>query len=227
MTSTSRVTSTTRADWLIPAALIALAAIPVIAGVVRLVTLASGPAITPANLRFVSAPLPVVLHILGATTYCVLGAFQFSPGLRRRHLVWHRRAGRALVILGLVAAFSGIWMAMTYAIVPADSTLLHVFRLLAGAGMALGLVLAYLAIRRRDVAHHRAWMARAYALGQGAGTQAVTQLPLLLIFGPPDAFSLALMMGGAWGLNLAVAEWLIRRKPRRAVGSIVPAGVPA
>ena len=111
-------------------------------------------------------------------------------------------------------------MAMTYAIIPADTTLLHVFRLLTGAGMALSLVLAYIAIRRRDVTHHQAWMMRAYAIGQGAGTQALTQAPILVIFGRPDDLSIALLMGAAWGINLAVAEWLIRRKPRRVTGAL-------
>ncbi len=215
--------SRNRAEWLIPTGLILLAAVPIAAGIARLAMLGTGAPITPNNVRFIAAPTPVVLHIIAATIYCVLGAFQFAPGFRRNHLRWHRVAGRLLVVAGLVAAFAGLWMAMTYAIVPADGPLLHVFRLLAGAGMVLGLVLAYLAIRRRDVAQHRAWMARAYAIGQGAGTQALTQGPLLLIFGPPDEMSRALLMGGAWVLNLAVAEWLIRRKPARLEGRLAAA----
>jgi uncharacterized membrane protein YozB (DUF420 family) len=111
-----------------------------------------------------------------------------------------------------VAALSGIWMAMTYAIVPADTVLLHIFRLGAGGGMAVSLVLGYAAIRAGNVETHQGWMRRAYALGQGAGTQALTQLPIILLFGPLVGPSLALAMGGAWLLNLMVAEWLIRRR---------------
>jgi uncharacterized membrane protein len=203
-----------RADWLIPAGLIALAAIPVIAGMVRLTMLASGAPATPDNLRFVSAPIPVALHIIGVTLYCIVGAFQFSPGLRQRHPRWHRRAGRLLVVAGLTAALSGLWMASFYAIIPADDALLHVFRLLAGTGMAVSILLGFAAIRRGDVTHHQNWMRRAYAVGQGAGTQAIIQLPLLLLFGPPDDFSRALMMGAGWAINIAVAEWLIRRRRR-------------
>ncbi len=210
-------------DRLIPAGLLALATIPILAGTVRLVALGTG---APTPIRFVSAPIPVVLHIISVTIYCLLGAFQFSPGIRANHWRWHRGAGRVLVGAGLVAALSGIWMALTYYIVPADNALLHVFRLLAGSGMALSLVLAYVAIRRRKVPEHRAWMGRAYALGMGAGTQAVTQLPLILAFGAPDAMSLALMMGGAWALNLGVAEWFIRRRPA-ARERLAPAVAPA
>ena len=60
-------------------------------------------------------------------------------------------------------------------------------------------------------------MRRAYAIGMGAGTQGLTQIPLVMILGKLDAMTLALAMGGAWLLNLAVAEWLIRRqRPRRS-----------
>jgi uncharacterized membrane protein len=200
-----------RADRLIPAGLITLALIPVLAGMSRLVLLAGGGPLTPANARFFGAPVPVVLHIVTVTIYSLLGAFQFAPGFRRSWPRWHRAAGRILVVAGLGAALSGLWMAMFYAIVPADSALLHAFRLFFGSAMALSIVLGYRAIRQRDVARHQAWMRRAYAIGMGAGTQALTQLPLLLLFGVPDEFTLALMMGSAWVLNLAVAEWLIHR----------------
>ena len=203
-----------KADWLIPGGLIALATIPVVAGMVRLSMLAGHPAMTPDNARFVSAPLPVVLHIIGVTIYCMLGAFQFSPGVRRKWPGWHRAAGRVLVVAGLVAALSGLWMAMFYAIVPADNWLLHALRLLAGSAMAISIVLGFVAIRRGDVSTHQDWMRRAYAIGIGAGTQALTQLPALLLFGPPDAMTLALLMGLGWGINIAVAEWLIRRRRR-------------
>lgn len=201
-----------RAVGLIPSSLIALAFIPVVAGVIRLSLLAGGGPLTPENARFIGAPVPVVLHIASVTLYSLLGAVQFAPGFRRRRPDWHRAAGRILAVAGLVAALSGLWMAMFYAIVPADSALLHAFRLVFGSAMAVSIVLGYLAIRRRDVIRHQNWMRRAYAIGMGAGTQALTQLPLLLLFGAPDELTLALMMGAAWVVNIAVAEWLIRRE---------------
>ena len=207
-----------RAEWRVPAGLIALAFIPVVAGIVRLAILSGGGPVTAGNERFYSAPVPVVLHILAVTIYCLLGALQFSAGLHCRRPGWHRVAGRILVVTGLVAALSGLWMAMSYAILPADSALLHGFRLFFGVAMALAIMLGYVAIRRRNVTGHQAWMRRAYAIGLGAGTQALTQLPPRLIFGAPDEHTLALMMGAAWVLNLAVAKWLIRRARVGTVG---------
>jgi len=209
-----RAKSSSSPDWLIPLGLIALAFIPVVAGAFRLTTLAGDAAITPENARFVASPIPVVLHIVSVTIYSLLGAFQFSSGVRRRWPGYHRAAGRILVGAGLVAALSGLWMAMFYAIVPADSPLLHAFRLFFGAAMAASIVLGFIAIRERDVAQHQAWMRRAYAIGLGAGTQALTQIPLVMTLGKLEPNTLALAMGGAWLLNLAVAEWLIRRGRR-------------
>ena len=96
---------------------------------------ADGAPLTPDNARFISAPIPVVLHIVSASIYTLLGALQFAPGFRRRRPDWHRAAGRVLVVAGLVATLSGLWMAMFYAIIPADSALLHAFRLFFGSAM--------------------------------------------------------------------------------------------
>jgi len=208
------VSATVTADWLVPVALIALAFIPLAAGAFRVTTLVGGTPVTANNLRFVTSPIPVLLHIASVTIYSLLGAFQFSAGLRRRWPGWHRAAGRILFGAGLVAALSGLWMASFYAIVPADSPLLHALRLFFGAAMAVSLVLGLVAIRRRNIGQHQAWMRRAYAIGLGAGTQALILIVPEVLFGKPDPDRLALLMGAAWVINLVVAEWLIRRPSR-------------
>lgn len=202
-------------DWLIPAGLLALAFIPIAGGIFRVTMLASHAEVTPDNVRFFASPIPVLLHIVSVTIFGILGAFQFSPGFRRRWPGWHRAAGRILVGAGLVAALSGLWMAMFYAIVPADSALLHAFRLFFGTAMVVSIVVGFAAIRRGKVSVHQAWMRRAYAIGMGAGTQALTLMVGAMILGKLGSLSLALAMGGAWVLNLAVAEWLIHRQRRK------------
>ena len=59
---------------------------------------------------------------------------------------------------------------------------------------------------------HRAWMTRAYAIGVGAGTQALTLAAGEMIGGPPNELENALLMGAGWMINVAVAEWSIRRR---------------
>lgn len=201
----------TRRQWPVPTGLILLSLIPVLAGAVRLGQLAGDSAVTADNARFESMPLPVVVHIIGATVFCLLGAFQYVPSLRRK--AWHRRAGRLLVPFGLAAALSGLWMAVYYDLPAHDNDLLEVFRLIFGSLMVLSIVLGVRAILRRDVAHHRLWMMRAYAIGLGAGTQALLLLPITLAVGAPDPMLRALFMGAGWVINLAVVEWVVRRRP--------------
>ena len=76
--------------------------------------------------------------------------------------------------------------------------------------MAACLVLGFAAIRRRDIAAHRAWMVRAYALGLAAGTQAFTEPLGVALFGDAVVVS-DLAKGAGWVVNLAVAEWVVRR----------------
>jgi uncharacterized membrane protein len=218
MTSLATSAKTTRSsnasDWLIPLGLIALAFIPIVAGAFRLTALTSGAEITPENARFFASPVPVVLHIVSVTVYSVLGAFQFSPGLRRNRPGWHRAAGRILIAAGLLAALTGLWMALFYAIVPADTALLRGLRLLFGSAMALSIVFGFIAIRSGRVSAHRDWMRRAYAIGLGAGTQALIQIPVTMLAGKPEGLAPAFWMGAAWMINLGFAEWRTFRQRR-------------
>jgi uncharacterized membrane protein len=202
------------AKWLV-AALLVLSAIPLAAGAFRLTELAGGAEITPANARFFASPLPVVLHIVSASVYALLGVFQFATGFRRRRPRWHRAAGRLLVACGLLVGLSALWMTLFYPWPDGDGELLYGLRLLFGSAMVVSIVLGFAAIRRGNVIGHRAWMMRGYALGLGAGTQVLTLLAGELIAGPPSELSRALLMGAGWVINLAVAEWAIRKRPAR------------
>ncbi|MDL2339637.1 MAG: DUF2306 domain-containing protein [Pseudomonadota bacterium] len=213
------MTTSARSEWLVPAGLIALSVIPVVAGSVRLFQLAGGAGITPDNARFFAAPLPVVLHIVSVTVFCVFGAFQFAPGFRRRQPSWHRAAGRMLVPCGLVAALSGLWMTQSYPHVEHDGAILHAIRLLVGSAMVLFICLGLAAIRRRDIPRHRAWMMRGYALGLGAGTQVLTHLPWFLFPNIQGELTRALFMGAGWVINLAVVEWFLLHQRRRRASS--------
>ncbi|MCU1532527.1 MAG: hypothetical protein JWO49_2098 [Arthrobacter sp.] len=216
-----------RADWLVPAALIFLSLIPTIAGAARITELAGGGPVNSENARFFASPVPVVTHIIGATVFSLLGAFQFFPPLRRGKRSgpsWHRVAGRVLVPAGLLAALSGLWMAVFYDLPPSDGEILLILRLIFGSAMVASIVLGFLAVRRRDFARHSAWMTRGYAIGLGAGTQAVVMLPWLLLIGPIGEVTRAALMGASWVLNLAVAEYVVYRREQRAGQAPRPSG---
>jgi hypothetical protein len=88
--------------------------------------------------------------------------------------------------------------------------LLYLFRLTAGSGMAIGIILGVTTIRRGDIAGHRAWMFRAYALSFGAATHVFTIGIGQAIFGDTELIN-ALMQGAGWVINLAIAERAVRR----------------
>ena len=199
--------------WPVPVALIALSAIPLTAGAFRLLQLAGGPEVMPADDRFAGFPAPVIVHILGAALYAAVGAFQFLPGFRRHHLTWHRRTGRVLAVAGLLVAGSALWMTLLYAPKPGTGHLLYALRLVFASAMAACLVLGVNAARVRDIPAHRAWMIRAYAIGLAAGTQAFTEGIGGALFGTGEVRS-DLAKGAGWVLNLAIAEWAIRRRVR-------------
>jgi uncharacterized membrane protein len=201
-----------KSEWLLPAGLIGLSFFPVLAGTFRLFQLGGGSGITTENARFFATPLPIVLHLISVTIYCVLGAFQFAPGLRRRKPEWHRMAGRVVVPCGLVAALTGLWMAQYYPRPLFDGTLLYTIRLGVGAAMVLFISIGIAAIGRQDITAHRPWMMRGYALGLGAGTQVLTHLPWFLFPSIRGEQTRAVLMGAGWAINLAWVEWILLRE---------------
>ncbi len=205
--------STGRGGWPVPTALLVLSAIPVSAGLLRLLQLAGGPAVLPADPRFAGFPLPVALHIVGASTYAVVGIGQFVPRLRRRHLVAHRRTGRLLTVAGLLVAGSAVWMTLLYPDKPGTGDLLHLLRLVFAPALAACLVLGVRAARVGDLDGHRAWMVRGYAIGLAAGTQAFTGGLGAALFGT-GVLAADLAKGAGWAVNLAVAELALRRLRR-------------
>jgi len=227
MTTRSPKPAGSSRSWPVPAALVALSVIPLIAGTLRLVQLAGGPQLRPADERIAALPQLVVVHIVGAAAYALVGALQFVPRFRRRHLTWHRRAGRVLAVAGLLVAGSALAMTLLYAEKPGTGDLLYVLRLVFGSAMVASLVLGFTAIRRRDIAAHRAWMIRAYAIALAAGTQAFTEGIGGALFGTGELRG-DLAKGAAWVINLAVAEWVIRRParpaPRRPRRAMAPVG---
>ena len=194
--------------WRVPTALVALSLIPVLAGTARLVELGGGPAVIPADARFAASPLPVAVHIVCAAVYAILGALQFAAGFRRRRPGWHRAAGRVLVVAGLGVALSALWLTLFFPPQPDSGVLLFVLRV--GFGSAM--------VPSPRLATHRAWMTRAYAIALAAGTQAFTEGIGGAALGH-SAFALDASRGAAWVINLAVAEWVIRRSPVVGAGA--------
>jgi uncharacterized membrane protein len=158
--------------------------------------------------------LPVVVHVLAVILFAFGGALQFAPTLRRRGHGWHRRAGYAIVPAGFATALSGLWMTRFYDLPASDNAVLGVVRYVVGAWMLIALVAAMMTLRKRRFRAHGAWMARAYGVGLGAGTQVLTNVPWFIIAGTPTPMVRAGLMSAGWAINIAVVERSIRRRTR-------------
>ena len=169
-------------------------------------------------------------HITGGGLALLLGPLQFWRGLRERLPRVHRWTGRVYLTAVGVAGLAGLVIAPLN-----DAGLIGVFGfgVLALLWIATGWS-AYRAIRRRDIARHRAWMMRNFALSYAAVTLRIW-LPLLILAQLPFAsgafdFNAAFAVAYpivpflCWVPNLIFAEWLIARRGLPAFGfrSAVP-----
>ena len=147
------------------------------------------------------------LHIFASIAALALGPLQFSARLRARRPALHRWTGRVYLGIGVaVGGASGLYMAQHAfgGLGPRVG-----FTLLALAWLYTGLK-GYLAIRRRDVASHREWMLRNFALTLAAVTLRI-YLPVSMASGIAFESAYPVIAWIAWVPNLLVAEAWIRR----------------
>ena len=160
-----------------------------------------------AAVMFARAPWTTVLHIASGIVTLVFGPLQFVRRLRDRHRWLHREMGMAYVAAVVVGGTAGL--------LSAPHSFGGLGTHLAFAELALGwigtTVMAVVAIRRRDVAAHRRWMVRSYALTLGAVMLRIW-MPLSVMAGIPFEVAYPVVAWLAWVPNLLVAEvWIVRR----------------
>jgi uncharacterized membrane protein len=81
---------------------------------------------------------------------------QFSSRLRRRHLKFHRVLGRIYVVSVFIGAPTGIALAAGRPGMPGTS--------IQAAAWMVCTTAAFIAARNRQIAQHRQWMVRSYAV---------------------------------------------------------------
>lgn len=201
-------------EWLICAGLLILSLIPSL-GILRLIELSSEGllAFLPANPRAESAPVPIYFHVVSSIIFCILGAFQFLKSIRINHSTWHRCAGKLIIVSGIISAISALWMTHFY-VFPENlqGNLLYNMRMIVGASMILFLFLAFYSVIKKQFLQHRAWIIRAYALGQGAGTQSFVFILWSTTVGVPNGLTRDTLMTVSWIINIILAEFFITRR---------------
>ena len=172
---------------------------------------------------FAQHPALTLIHIVPGLFFMVLGPIQFSRSIRARHLWWHRLSGRVFVVCGSVIGISALVMSFAMKAIggvnqAASTILFSIFFLFA-------LCKAFWHIRRREIALHREWMIRAFAIGLAVATIR----PIVGIFfatspltglTPREFFGTAFWIG--FVLHLIAAEGWIHATAARQ-GNAIPA----
>jgi uncharacterized membrane protein len=145
------------------------------------------------------------LHILSGVVALVIGPFQFLP-ISRRYPRLHRSLGKFYVTAIFLSVPAGLYLAR-YATGGMPSSIGFV---------ALDIVwfvttfMALKRIRERNVAAHKKWMFRSYAVTCVFVTFRIEMPIFAMAFGFGNGFSIVIwtaLLG-----NLAFAEWCLRKK---------------
>jgi hypothetical protein len=160
--------------------------------------------------RYVAHPWLAYLHMAPGVLYLLGAPLQLSRRFRSRHYTLHRRLGRVILTAGLVSGVFGIAFGVFLAFggaVQAWATVVF------GSRFLVSLIMAFRAIRRRDVISHRRWMIRAFGVGIAVGTIRIWLgvFALTGLFDFRDSFAVAFWI--AFVLHVMAAEWWIRATP--------------
>jgi uncharacterized membrane protein len=177
--------------------------------------------------RFAANPVLTLLHILAGGIFLILAPLQFSSRVRSRHIQFHRWSGRFLVVVAFVAAIAGLYfgLRMPYG-GPGEVTAIAFF----GGLFVVAVGRAFVAIRRHQVARHREWMIRAFAIALGISTVRVVGAAFDFALTPaglrpPDLFALSLWTG--WAVTLGAGElWIRYTRPSREDSFALRAAAP-
>jgi uncharacterized membrane protein len=116
---------------------------------------------------FARHPRLTMMHIIPGLLFVVLAPLQFVRTLRYRRPALHRWTGRVVLVSGMVIGCTALVMSPRMAIGGANET---AATMLFASIFLLALVRAFLYIRQGNVALHREWMIRAFAIGLAVTT---------------------------------------------------------
>ena len=202
----TRTTSIIRAlGWV---AIVLSAMLLLAEGASRLADLTQDPPSTDVvDIRYVRHPWITLLHIVPGLLFLTLAPLQFVARIQKRRIGLHRGLGR---ILAICAATSGLFALVANFRFPAFGGIsTQAATVFFAAIFLFSLTKALRHIRKKEVALHREWMIRTFALATGTATVRIflTLLPALSGLGLEDVFGASFWLG--FGINLLVAEvWI-------------------
>lgn len=159
------------------------------------------------KLAYEANSLAVFAHIFASSIALALGPFQFSQKLRTSKVALHRGLGRVYLLSVFVGGVAGLYIARIAfggLVSTAGFSLLAILWLFTGFR-------ALQTIRQKNVALHRRWMIRNFALTFAAVTLRI-YLGLFFAAGVPFDTFYPVLAWISWVPNILFAEWVLLSK---------------
>ncbi|HMH24942.1 MAG TPA: DUF2306 domain-containing protein [Puia sp.] len=134
-------------------------------GLIPVVTPRGGP---PFDTGFGKHPVITFLHILPGALFMILGPMQFMPGVRSRSDYFHRRSLRVFLVCAYIVGFSAL--IMPFVMLPIGGVNEAAGSILFALFFLVSLTKAWRYMVKKNLARHREWMIRAFAIGLAIAT---------------------------------------------------------
>lgn len=175
--------------------------------------------------KFTRYRAAILWHVIPGSLFLLFAPLQFVRRIRSRLPALHRWSGRALIVIALASILPGMWFGL---FMPTGGRSETVVIALFGTLFVAAIARAWLAIRHKQIAVHREWMIRAFAVALGISTVRLFAAPLDLLLTPMGWSSPAIFVASLWlgfgSTSLAAELWLYATRPHR-VASLSPAAI--
>lgn len=147
------------------------------------------------------------VHIAAGIVAVLAGPLQFVSGFRNKFRTVHRTLGKIYIVAVLISALLSLAVATTALgglITQAGFSVLALC-------WAATTIMAYVKIRKRDIADHQRWMIRSFALSLAFVMLRIIFGTLQFGIGLDQVTSFQIVAWACWIPNLLIAELMLRR----------------
>jgi len=161
-----------------------------------------------------AVPPIFIIHAVTGGVVLISGSLQFNQRILTQKRKMHRVLGRIYVGSIWISSIGGLWSTLFFDVSFAAKFALGILAVLWFSTTTIALI----RIRNREVAQHREWMMRSFALSFFFVTFSLW-VPGLASTALPETIGYPLAVFLSWSVNLAIAEWWIHQTRPKFVRS--------
>lgn len=200
--------------WKIPLLILVIGMVPAVPGIFSIIAIIQNaqpghPLAELVQPRYLTAPLPILVHIFGGIVFYAIAPLQFIGNLRVRCPRFHRMAGRIAFVGGFVYALTALPLLLD--LPPGPHALKYWGLGFSGISVAICLSLSLWHAIKRNISAHQLWIYRAIAIGLAGATRAVLDILALTILGELLPIHEGIIMWLGLSINLVLLECIWRK----------------